>query len=247
MRHMPIAEAQKMGAMALFGEKYGNEVRVIRFGESVELCGGTHVAATGNIGFFKIISESSTAAGIRRIEAVTAANAEKRINDQTLSLKMIQNLFNNSPNLLQAIKKALDENTTLAQQVELFIKEKITLLKKRLQDEIQEINGIKVVRLQTGIAVDALKALATQMRIEHHDLLFAGATLQGEKPTLVIALGDALTAKGLNASTLIKEAAKEIGGSGGGQAFIATAGGKDPNRIAKAIDKVIELTAGTQQ
>ena len=247
MRHTPIAEAQKMGAMALFGEKYGNEVRVIRFGESVELCGGTHVTATGNIGFFKIISESSTAAGIRRIEAVTAANAEKTVNDYLLLLKMVQNLFSNSPNLLQAIKKTLDENTALAQQVEHFIRDKIMLLKERLQNEIQEINGIKVIRLQVNIPVDALKTLATQLRLEHRDILFAGGTLHGEKPTLVIALGDTLTAQGLNASTLIKEAAKEMGGSGGGQAFIATAGGKEPNLIDKAIDKAIELTVKAQR
>jgi alanyl-tRNA synthetase len=241
MRNMPIAEAQKMGAMALFGEKYGNEVRVIRFGESVELCGGTHVAATGNIGFFKIVSESSTAAGIRRIEAVTAANAEKAINDLLTLLKMIQNLFSNSPNLLQAIKKSLDENTALTHQVENFLREKILLLKERLQKEIQEINGIKVARLQVDIPVDALKTLATQLRMEHRNLLFAGATLHGEKPTLVVALGDALTEQGLNASTIIKEAAKEMEGSGGGQAFIATAGGKDPHKVDKAIDKAIEL------
>jgi alanyl-tRNA synthetase len=242
MRNIPIAEAQKMGAMALFGEKYGSEVRVIQFGESVELCGGTHVAATGNIGFFKIISESSTAAGIRRIEAVTAANAEKAIKDLLSVLKMIQNLFSNSPNLLQAIKKSLEENAALTQQVENFLREKIMLLKERLQNEIQEINGIKVIRLQINLPVDALKTLATQMRLEHRDLLFAGATLHGEKPTLIIALGDALTEQGLNASTLIKEAAKEMGGSGGGQAFLATAGGKDPDKIDKAIDKAIELT-----
>ena len=247
MRRIPIAEAQKMGAMALFGEKYGSEVRVIRYGESVELCGGTHVAATGNIGFFKIISESSTAAGIRRIEAVTAANAEKVVNDYLLMLKMIQSLFSNSPNLVQAIKKTLDENTALAQQVEHFIKDKITLLKERLRNEIQEINGIKVVRLQVNIPVDALKTLATQMRLEYRDILFAGSTLQGEKPTLVVALGDALTKQGFNASAIIKEAAKEMGGSGGGQAHIATAGGKDANLIDKAIDKAIELTVNAQR
>jgi alanyl-tRNA synthetase len=163
-------------------------------------------------------------------------------------LKMIQNLFSNSPNLLQAIKKALDENMALAHQVEHFVREHILMLKERLQNEIQEINGIKVVRLQqANIAVEALKTLATQMRLEHHDLLFAGATLHDNKPTLVIALGETLTAQGLNASILTKEAAKEIGGSGGGQAFIATAGGKDPNRIDKAIDKAIELTVNTQR
>jgi alanyl-tRNA synthetase len=247
MRRTPIAEAQKMGAMALFGEKYGNEVRVIRFGESVELCGGTHVAATGNIGFFKIIFESSTAAGIRRIEAVTAAHAEKTVNEYVSLLKMVQNLFGNSPNLLQAIKKSLDENTALAQQVEQFIKEKITLLKERLQNEIQEVNGVKVARMQVNIPVEALKTLATQMRMEHRDLLFAGATLQGEKPTLMVALGDALTEQGLNAAAIVKEAAKEMGGSGGGQAHLATAGGKDANRIDKAIDKAIELTVNAQQ
>ena len=247
MRSIPIAEAQKMGAMALFGEKYGNEVRVIRFGESVELCGGTHVAATGNIGFFKIISESSTAAGIRRIEAVTAANAEKAVKDLLSVLKMIQNLFSNSPNLLQTIKKTLDENTALAQQVEHFIKDKIVSLKERLQNEIREINGIKVLRLQTDITVEALKTLAAQIRLEHCDILFVGATLQGEKPNLVVALGDALTEQGFNAATIIKEAAKEMGGSGGGQAHIATAGGKDSSLIDKAIDKAIELTVNAQR
>jgi alanyl-tRNA synthetase len=240
MRKVPVAEAQKMGAMALFGEKYGDEVRVIRYGDSVELCGGTHLPATGHIGYFKIISESSSAAGIRRIEAITAEKAEKTINEMLTVLKMAHSLFS-SPNLLQAVKKTLDENTELSRQVENYTREKIAYFKERVQKEIQEINGIKVIRLQVNISADALKILATQIRVENPDALFAGITLYNDKPTLIVALGDNLTARGLNAANIVKEAAKEMGGSGGGQTFIATAGGKDVQKADKAIDKAIAL------
>jgi alanyl-tRNA synthetase len=241
MREIPISQAQEMGAMALFGEKYGNQVRVVRYGNSVELCGGTHIPATGNIGFFKILSESSIAAGIRRIEAVTAENAEKYLYEFLSMLKMIQALFSNSPNLIQAVKKSLDENVELNKQVETYVKEKLQHIKEQLSKDITEINGIKVAQIQALIPIEAMKNLAGQLRQENNNLLFVGGTRQQDKATIVVALSDDLVQQGLNASTIIKEAAKEIEGSGGGQAFIATAGGKNHGKLEQSMARAIEL------
>ncbi|MDR0294653.1 MAG: alanine--tRNA ligase [Prevotellaceae bacterium] len=241
LRSIPMAEAQKMGAIALFGEKYGHNVRVVRFDEATELCGGTHVAATGNIGYFKILSESSIAAGVRRIEAVTAANAEAHISNLLQILEMVHELFNNAPNLLQAAKKAIDENTDLNKQVQQFIKEKIGLAKEQIKQNLNEINGIKVARIQNNAPSEVLKEIGSQLCKEVEDLLFvAGSNLSG-KCSLVVALSDNLVKKGLNASNIVKEAAKEMDGSGGGQPFIAVAGGKAPEGLGKAIDKAMNI------
>ncbi len=242
MRNIPMNEARQLGAMALFGEKYGQNVRVIRFSDSIELCGGTHVSATGNIGFFKILSESSIAAGVRRIEAVTAANAETYINNLLQILKTAHELFNNSPNLLQAAKKAIDENAELSKQVQLFMKEKLTLVKEQIKQQLTSTNGIKIARLQNDLPAEALKEIATQLRQEIDSLLFVAGSNSTGKCSLVVALSDDLVKRGLNASVIVKEAAKEMDGSGGGQAFIAVAGGKNPDNLYKAIDKAIEIT-----
>ncbi len=241
-RAMPIEEARNMGAMALFGEKYGDEVRVIKYGTSVELCGGTHVASTGNIGMVKIMSESSIAAGIRRIEAITAGKVEEMYNFQQDILKEIRSLFNNAPNLTTAIQKAIDENAELKKQTEEFFKEKTIAIKNSLIDHIQERGGMKLIRFQAEIRPEAVKDIAFQLRgeITEHLLFVAGTVFEG-KPLLTVMLSDDLVAAGLNASALVREGAKLIQGGGGGQAHFAQAGGKNADTLSIAIDKIIEM------
>ncbi len=241
-RSMPIAEARKLGAMALFGEKYGEEVRVIKYGSSIELCGGTHVASTGNIGMVKIVSESSIAAGIRRIEAVTAGKVEELINLQQDMLKEVRSLFNNAPNLTAAIQKAIEENAELKRQAEEFFKEKVATLKNLLIKQMQERSGMKIIQTRAEIRPEAIKDIAFQLRgeIKEHLLFVAGTVFNG-KPLLTVMLSDDLVAAGLNASTLVREGAKLIHGGGGGQPHFAQAGGKEAEGLNAAIDKIIEL------
>ena len=241
-RSMPIAEARKLGAMALFGEKYGEEVRVIKYGSSIELCGGTHVASTGNIGMVKIVSESSIAAGIRRIEAVTAGKVEELINLQQDMLKEVRSLFNNAPNLTAAIQKAIEENAELKRQAEEFFKEKVATLKNLLIKQMQERSGMKIIQTRAEIRPEAIKDIAFQLRgeIKEHLLFVAGTVFNG-KPLLTVMLSDDLVAAGLNASTLVREGAKLIHGGGGGQPHFAQAGGKEAEGLSAAIDKIIEL------
>ena len=241
-RSMPIAEARKLGAMALFGEKYGEEVRVIKYGSSIELCGGTHVASTGNIGMVKIVSESSIAAGIRRIEAVTAGKVEELINLQQDMLKEVRSLLNNAPNLTAAIQKAIEENAELKRQAEEFFKEKVATLKNLLIKQMQERSGMKIIQTRAEIRPEAIKDIAFQLRgeIKEHLLFVAGTVFNG-KPLLTVMLSDDLVAAGLNASTLVREGAKLIHGGGGGQPHFAQAGGKEAEGLNAAIDKIIEL------
>ena len=241
-RSMPIAEARKLGAMALFGEKYGEEVRVIRYGSSIELCGGTHVASTGNIGMVKIVSESSIAAGIRRIEAITAGKVEEMINLQQDMLKEVRSLFNNAPNLTAAIQKAIEENAELKRQAEEFFKEKVATLKNLLIKQMQERSGMKIIQTRAEIRPEAIKDIAFQLRGEIAErLLFVAGTVFNGKPLLTVMLSDDLVAAGLNASTLVREGAKLIYGGGGGQPHFAQAGGKEAEGLSAAIDKIIEL------
>lgn len=241
-RAMPIAEARKLGAMALFGEKYGDEVRVVKYGSSIEFCGGTHVASTGNIGMVKIISESSIAAGIRRIEAITAGKVEELIDFQQDVLKEIRSLFNNAPNLTSAIQKAIEENTELKKQAEEFFKEKVIALKNHLIKQMQERSGLKIIRTKAEIRPEAVKDIAFQLRGELTErLLFVAGTVFNGKPLLTVMLSDDLVAAGLNASVLVREGAKLIQGGGGGQPHFAQAGGKDADGLSAAIDKIIEL------
>ncbi len=242
MRNLPIAEAQQMGAMALFGEKYGQSVRVIKYDDSVELCGGTHVSATGNIGYFKIINESSIAAGVRRIEAVTAANAERYINEILGMMKMAQELFNNTPNLISSVKKALDDNAEMSKQVQQFMREKIAMVKEHIKLNLQEKDGLRIARIQNDAPAEVIKEIGNQLRAEIPNLLYVAGSLQAGKCSLVVALGDESVQRGLNASNIVKEAAKEMDGSGGGQAFIAVAGGKNPAKLEAAINKAITLS-----
>jgi alanyl-tRNA synthetase len=240
-RNTPIAEAQAMGAMALFSEKYGETVRVIQFGNSIELCGGTHVQATGEIGMVRIVSETSIAAGIRRIEAITAKGVENLINLQQDILSDARELFNNTPDLTSAVRKSIEENSELKKQVETFIHEKIMALRDQLLSEGEEINGIKVIRYEGKLTTDQIKTLAFQIRnLQTVKLFFvAGCVVEG-KPSLTVLLSDDLVALGLNAVNIVREAAREIQGGGGGQPFFATAGGKKTEGIKNAIDKALQ-------
>ena len=242
VKEMPIEEAKKLGAMALFGEKYGDHVRVIQFGSSVEFCGGTHVAATGNIGMVKIISESSVAAGVRRIEAYTGARVEELLNTIEDTLHDLKALFNNAPDLAGTIRKYIDENAGLKKQVEDFMKEKEAQLKERLLKNIQEIHGIKVIKFCAPLPAEVVKNIAFQLRGEiTENLFFVAGSLDNGKPMLTVMLSDNLVAGGLKAGNLVKEAAKLIQGGGGGQPHFATAGGKNTDGLNAAIEKVLEL------
>ncbi len=242
-RNVPIAEAQAMGAMALFGEKYGEEVRVIKYGDSVELCGGTHVDNTGNIGMIKIISESSIAAGVRRIEAITGANVEKAIDETASTLKEIGAMFNNAPNLLQTLRKSLEENAELRKGAEEYFKERVNNLVKSVLEKTVMVGDIKVTSLLGVRVPDVVKAVAFGVRAasaERTAFLAATVDMSG-KPLLTVMLTDDLVKEGRNASSLVREAAKEIKGGGGGQPGFAQAGGKDKDGIVAAGQKLMEL------
>ena len=245
-RNIPIEEAKELGAIALFGEKYGDHVRVIQFGSSIEFCGGTHVPATGCIGIVKIISESSVAAGVRRIEALTGAKVEEMLDGVQDTLRDLRSLFNNAPDLTAAIRRYIDENTGLKKQIEDFMKEKEAQLKEKLLQGAKEVHGVKVISFCAPIAPDMAKNIAFQLRGELGDsFCFVAGTVFEGKPMLTVMLGEKLVADGLKAGALVKEAAKLILGGGGGQPHFATAGGKNPDGLQAAVDKVLEL-AGLQ-
>lgn len=237
-RNVPISEAMDMGAMALFGEKYGEEVRVIKYGDSVELCGGTHVANTGNIGMVKIVSESSIAAGIRRIEAITGAKLENTIDEMTDTLHQISALLNNAPDTLHALKKAIEENADLRRQAEDYFNEKANNLAKELLGTVSIENGIKIVSMRGVRLPDLVKTVAFNVRaLSPEHTAFIGATTDPSgKPLLTVMLTEDLVKSGLNASTIVREAAKSIKGGGGGQPGFAQAGGKNADGIAIASD-----------
>ena len=242
-RNIPIEEAKELGAIALFGEKYGDHVRVIQFGSSIEFCGGTHVAATGNIGMVKILSESSVAAGVRRIEAVTGAKVEEMIDSFQDTMRDLKSLFNNAPDLAGAIRKYIEENAGLKKQIEEYMKEKEAQLKERLLQSMKEVNGVKVIKFcATMTPPETVKNIAFQLRGEvTENLFFVAGTVFGGRPTLTVMLSDNLVAGGLKAGALVKEAAKLMLGGGGGQPHFATAGGKNPDGVSAAVDKVLEL------
>ncbi|MBP3716256.1 MAG: alanine--tRNA ligase [Paludibacteraceae bacterium] len=238
-RAMPIEEAKKLGAIALFGEKYGDNVRVVKYGPSVEFCGGTHTSSTGRIGMIKIISESSVAAGVRRIEAVSAAKAEELFNAQQDTLRTLKEMFNNVPNLEQAIRKAVEENAELKKDVEKFVQEKVQQQKAALIEKAEIKGDVKIISLPIGTEMPAemVKSIGFQIRNDVKDkFVFIAGTKKDGKPTLTVVMSDALVATGLNASQMIREAAKEILGGGGGQPFFAQAGGKNADGLQKAVD-----------
>ncbi|MCL1942888.1 MAG: alanine--tRNA ligase [Candidatus Azobacteroides sp.] len=240
-RHVPVAEAKAMGAMALFGEKYGDDVRVVRFGSSIELCGGTHISSTGRIGSFRITGESSIAAGIRRIEAITADVCEKFFYAQQDLIGDLRAMFNNTPDLWQAVQKFMDENAALKKQLEELMKEKAVALKKTIVENKKEINGITVFTVRGSFPAEMIKDIAFQLRGEFPGkMYFAGGTMAEGKPMLTLMIGDDLVTQGLDAGKIIREAAKKIQGGGGGQPHFATAGGKNPDGLVDAVNEMIE-------
>lgn len=241
-RNLPIEKAKELGAIALFGEKYGDEVRVVQFGSSIEFCGGTHVSATGKIGMVKILSESSVAAGVRRIEAITGAKVEEMMDTIEDTLNELRQLFNNAPDLKAAIRKYIEENAGLKKQMEAFMKEKEALVKSKLIGNAKDVHGVKVIKAVLPMPADSVKNIAFQLKGEFPTNLFVaiGSTDNG-KPMLTVAVSEDLVATGINAGKLVREAAKLIQGGGGGQAHFATAGGKNADGLSAAVDKLIEL------
>ena len=241
-RDTPIEEAKQLGAIALFGEKYGDKVRVVKFGSSVEFCGGCHAKATGQIGMVRITSESSVAAGVRRIEAVTGAAVEKLM-DMAQDLQTdLRALFNNAPNLVETITRAISENKELQAQLDEFKAQKAAMFKEELVKAAREINGVKVVAGVLPIEPQNAKDMAFQLRTQFpENLLVAIGCAVGGKPTLTVALSDDLVKDGKNAGQIVREAGKLIQGGGGGQPHFATAGGKNADGLKAAVDEVIEL------
>ena len=222
-----------MGAIALFGEKYGEQVRVIRFGKSVELCGGTHVASTGTIGQFVILSEGSISAGVRRIEAITAEKAETYINSHLKTLKEVAALFSNPADLKSSVEELFVKYNTLAKQVEAFEKESAVKVKKELLLQVEPINGINFLAQQVKVDNAAIiKDIAFQLKGEVENLfLVLAAEIYGKANVHVMIADHLVKERGLNASAIIRELAKAVNGGGGGQPFYATAGGKEPAGI----------------
>ena len=240
-RHTPIEEAKAMGAMALFGEKYGDDVRVIKFGPSVELCGGCHVASTGKIGALRIVMETSVAAGIRRIEAVTAAKADELYYKQVDTLNGLRGMLNNAPDLAGAIRKAIDENAELKKQIEGFMAEKIARYCDELLAKAVDHNGIQLIRLEGEADHNILRQVPAILKTKFPEGQYAlvGATQQEGKPMISVVLSQALVDAGKNAGQIIKSAAKNIQGGGGGQAWMATAGGRNAEGLAAAMEEML--------
>ena len=241
-RNVPIADARAMGAMALFGEKYGDEVRVIRYGDSVELCGGTHVENTGNIGMIKIVSESSIASGIRRIEAITGDKVEDMLDELGTTLKTVSAMFNNAPDIPAAIRKSVEENAELRRQADEYFKERIATLSKQLLERATlTATGIRLVTMQGARLPEVAKGVAFNLRaIAPENTAFVAATVDpSSKPLLTVMLTDDIVAGGLSASTIVREAAKNIKGGGGGQPGFAQAGGKDAEGLTKAFEAMV--------
>lgn len=241
-RDTPIEEAKELGAIALFGEKYGDKVRVIKFGSSVEFCGGCHAKATGQIGMVRITAESSVAAGVRRIEAITGKAVEEMMDMAQDTLADLRNLLNNTPNLIATIKKAISDNKELQAQVDEFKAQQAAQLKDVLVSKAQTKNGIKVIAGVCPIEPQHAKDMAFQLRNQFNEnLLVAIGCSIDNKPNLTVALSDDLVAAGKNAGKIVREAGKLIQGGGGGQPHFATAGGKNADGLKSAIDKIIEL------
>ena len=240
-RHTPIEQAKKMGAMALFGEKYGGDVRVIQFGPSIELCGGCHVSSLGRIGSIRIMMETSVAAGVRRIEAITADKVDEVYYKQLDMLADMRALFNNAPDLMQAIKKAINENEELRKQATEFMAERIGRFRDDLLAHTQEHNGIKLVKIEGEHDPEMIKGVMPLLRGKFTDVRFAvvGATSWQNKPMISVFLSQPLVDDGLHAGQMIKSAAKQIQGGGGGQPWMATAGGRDTAGLAAAMDELL--------
>ncbi len=238
-RAVAFDEAKNLGAIALFGEKYGDYVRVIKFGESVELCGGTHVPATGQIGSFIITSESAISAGVRRIEAITADRAEEFVKKHMDELAEVKIMFNNTQNLKKSVEDVLAQNSRLQKQIEEFERKAASGIKEELKKKIQVMNGVNVIAEVIQLdSAQAVKDLAFQLKGETDNLFLVLGSAIGGKPSITVMIAENVVAeKGLNAGAIIREAAKEMQGGGGGQAFYATAGGKDLSGLSAAVAK----------
>ena len=233
-------EAEAAGAMMLFGEKYGDKVRMVKFGSSVELCGGTHTSATGTIGMFKIVSEGAISAGVRRIEAVTGEQAEKMLYAVEDTMRSLSEALHNSQ-VMQAVQKMIESNESLSKEVEEMRKEQISQVADRFFGELKEQDEMQLVRAVMPRRAEFVKDLAYNLRARASKLVFVVGVVNDNKPMLTITLGDAIVARGVNAGAVVREAAKLMQGGGGGQAFFATAGGKNPDGLQAAIDKAVEL------
>lgn len=241
-RMVPMEKAKDMGAIAMFGEKYGDLVRVIKFGESVELCGGTHVPATGQIGFFKILSESSVSAGVRRIEAITADKAEEYITNSFNIIREIEKMFKSNKNVMECVKTLLEENEGLKKETEKFEQESLKLAKERLKNEKIVYRNITFIVKSVGMTQAQVKDMAFQLKGEIDKLVFVAGGVMNDKPHLTILLSDCLVKEyGLNAGQIVREVAQEIKGGGGGQPFFATAGGSDVEGVERAIEKAHKI------
>jgi alanyl-tRNA synthetase len=237
-RNIPIEEAKAMGAMALFGEKYGDSVRAIQFGESIELCGGTHVASTSAIGLFKITSEAAVAAGIRRIEAITNTTAEEFYRSQVETLNEIKEVLKNPKNIVEAVEELNKKNAALQKQIEVFQREKAQAVKHELKTKIEGINGINFLGTKVNLDAGSIKDIAYQLKGETSNFVGIFGGVEEDKCSLTIIIDEALAKeKGLDAGKIIREISKHIQGGGGGQAFFATAGGKNKQGVDKAIEE----------
>jgi alanyl-tRNA synthetase len=239
---IPLEEARKMGAMALFGEKYGEKVRVVEFGNSVELCGGTHVSSTGRIGILKIVSEGAIAAGIRRIEAVTASKAEEYINEKIAVVDEITSMLKTTGSITDAVSKLISENGSLKKQLEKLQVQSATSAFNEIYSKARDINGIKFIsgKIENASA-DTLKNVAFHSRTSDTGIIVVLGSEADGKANLVVAVSDDLVKeRTINAAAIIKDISPEIKGGGGGQPFLATAGGKNPAGIDAAIRKAEE-------
>ena len=244
-RDVPIEEARNMGAMALFGEKYGNSVRVIKFGDSVELCGGCHAPATGSIGFFRIISESAIAAGVRRIEATTGLRAEIMVDNMEETIGAIREMLNNAPDILTAIRKTVDSNESYRKAMEAVQQERAVNIKNSVKATAHTADGITIMTLRSCISMELARNVAFLLHSETTASAFIAAfESEDNKPCLVLMYTDDLVAQGKDAGKDIREAAKLIQGGGGGQKFLATAGGKNVEGLSEAAEVLVKLATG---
>jgi alanyl-tRNA synthetase len=238
-RNTPINEAQAMGAMALFGEKYGDLVRVIQFGESIELCGGTHVKSTGEIGLIHIQSESAVAAGIRRIEVISGQAAETYFKKESALMTEVRTMFKNPKDVLKSIQDLMDQNQGLGKEIEGLIKERNKGIKHELENKLEEINGIPCVCQELSIDSNSVKDILFQLKGQYPSFVGIIGNIDGEKCGLSVIISDDLVAsKAWNATQWIREVAPLIQGGGGGQPFFATAGGKNPAGISTALSQL---------
>ncbi len=240
-RHVPIEDAKAQGAMALFGEKYGDDVRTVRFGSSIELCGGTHISSTGRIGTFRIVSEGAISAGIRRVEAVTAKACEDWLYAKEDIILEIKNMLNNVPDIKQGINRLISDNEDMNRELQSYVKEKTERIKKSVIERKTVINGVDTFKLILPIgSPEVVKDIAFKIKdLFPEKMLFVGATTLNDKPNLTVMISDDLVAEGMHAGNIVREAAKLIQGGGGGQPHFATAGGKDADGLNAAVDFII--------